>query len=80
MSTWRDHIFRRGERYRVKADIKAPTGCFSEGEIVIFCDSSHSPYDSSSAFIFRSETSETKTWFLRDDAEDNSLELFEGIP
>ena len=80
MSTWRQHDFREGARYRVRADIKTATSHFALGEIAVFTGASHSCYDSSSAFMFRSESAgEIKTWFLRDDEEDRSKQLFEIV-
>lgn len=80
MSTWRQHNFREGRRYRVKREINTATSRFSPGEVLVFSGTSHSPYDSSSAFIFHCESSqEVKTWFLHDDQEDRSAELFEAV-
>jgi hypothetical protein len=78
MSTWRQHNFQEGAKYRVKKAIVTPTSDFSLGEIVVFCGSSYSHYDSSSAFMFQAEPSgENKTWFLHDDDDDHSNEIFE---
>lgn len=78
MSTWRQHSFQEGTKYRVKKAIITATSDFSLGEILVFCGCSHSHYDSSSAFMFRAEPSgEIKTWFLRDDDDDCSNEIFE---
>ena len=80
MSTWRQHSFREGRKYRARIEITTATSQFVPGEVLVFCGTSHSRYDSSSAFMFRSETSGgTKTWFLHDDDEDRSGELFEDI-
>jgi hypothetical protein len=62
----------------VKKGIVTATSTFVAGELVEFVDSTYSPFDSSSGFMFRNRKSnELKTWFLHDDEADLSSELFE---
>lgn len=80
MSRWREHSFEKGAKYRVTLELTTPISHFSAGEIVEFCDTSYSRYDSSSAFQFRSlPSNEVKTWFLHDDEKDTSKEFFERM-
>ena len=62
----------------MKKAVTSSTSQFDEHERLAFVESSYSRYDSSSGFVFRNEkTGEIKTWFLHDDEEDRSTELFE---
>jgi hypothetical protein len=78
MNTWRQHSFKQGHSYKVKVSFSTATSKFDEGEMVVYIDSSYSPYDGSTGFMFQTDgLGQMKTWFLRDDEIDNSLELFE---
>ena len=74
-------MFQKGSLYRVRKQIVTSTSTFVEGETLEFTDSSYSPYDCSSGFMFCDrESGVIKTWFLHDDEEDHSRELFEAMP
>jgi hypothetical protein len=71
-------MFEKGLLYRVKTGTVTATNTFVDGEVLEFVDSTYSPYDCSSGFMFRNrESNELKTWFLHDDEADLSSKLFE---
>ena len=80
MATWRKHPFIQHQKYRIVRDMKTSTSVFHAGEVVEFSDSSHSHYDSSTAFMFfAGQEREIKTWFLHDDDPDEGFRIFEAL-
>ena len=80
METWRKHRFTQGKSYKLLKSVRSQTSEFEEGERVQFESTAYSPYDSSTAFVFKAcSGGELKTWFLHDDDPDESISLFAEV-
>jgi len=80
MSTWRQHNFVPGRKYRVLKNMWTGTSQFLSGEIIEFVKATYSRYDGSTAFIFKApDTGTMKTWLLVDAELDSSDQLFGNV-
>ena len=74
--TWREDPFQEGSSYRVRKSFGSLRDSFVAGEVLLYCESAYSAYDSQSGFFFADQNGKRRVWDIHDD---EPLDIWSGF-